>query len=99
FVSLPFPSSFFSFCSENRTDEMRSSASNLKQKSPVGRSRPSVSFEDEDDLFVSAKSTPSHSNPPSRPVVPELDSGKLPKRLYATDCYPPIGRINAYSKP
>ncbi|KAG7550108.1 Papain-like cysteine peptidase superfamily [Arabidopsis thaliana x Arabidopsis arenosa] len=78
---------------------MRSSAGNLKQKSPVGRSRPSVSFEDDDDPFVSAKSTPSHYNPPSRPVIPEPDREKLPKRLYATDCYPPIGRINAYSKP
>ena len=24
---------------------------------------------------------------------------RLPKRLYAIDCYPPCGRINAYSKP
>lgn len=80
---------------------MKSSSSKSKQKSPLGSSRRTVSFEDDGDPFVSAKSTATHSNSPyqPRPETPVVNRDKLPKRLYATDCYPPLGRINAYSKP
>jgi len=79
---------------------MRSSTSKAKQKSPLGGARRSVSFEDEDDPFLSAKSTAKQSSdPPIIPRIPEFNRERLPKKLYATDCYPLNRRINTYSKP
>ncbi|KAG7594891.1 Ulp1 protease family C-terminal catalytic domain [Arabidopsis thaliana x Arabidopsis arenosa] len=70
-----------------------------KCRSPSGKSIPSVPRRP-DDAFVPERSkdrrTPSGS---TAPKVPAFDPALLPKRLYATDCYPPIGRINSYSKP
>ncbi|CAE5973925.1 unnamed protein product [Arabidopsis arenosa] len=78
---------------------MKSNPSKSKSRSLSGKSIPSVPRRP-DDAFVPERSKdrrpPSGSTVPNAPV---FDPALLPKRLYATDCYPPLGRINSYSKP